>query len=50
MKGTTVYLPPNYTNAVDSVKRERRDGSRSHTARILISEALEARGVKVEEG
>lgn len=44
-----MYLPPNYTKAVDSLKQERRDGSRSHTARILIDEALKARGINVEE-
>lgn len=47
--GTTVYIKSDLIPYIDRVKIKRRDASRSHTARLLIREALEARGELTDE-
>jgi metal-responsive CopG/Arc/MetJ family transcriptional regulator len=46
---TTLTVQGAILEALDRVKQERQDLSRSHTARILIREALLARGIKLSE-
>ena len=45
---TVVYLPARLVELVDRVREERKDESRGHTVRLLVREALAARGLLVD--
>ena len=46
---TTISIPPALAEAIEGVKKDRRDERFAGTARLLIMEALEARGVEIRE-
>jgi len=49
MTGTTIYVPDNLTAAIDVVKKERKDEKRAVTIRVLLKEALAARGFNIKD-